>query len=169
MKFSDKLYFFKKCKLNWNAGGDPLSNPSRELSLIYIILSLISSFSFKKSILSFGIIINILLIHGIFLNILRNEYFNSLLCISLSICPIYFLLRFLSFTSIYLITTSIGSFSKILFSNFFSISWYISINLIFVVRSPANAEKPDSQIAFVVFSSVSSYEIKDFLSFNFIS
>ena len=48
-------------------------------------------------------------------------YFNSLFCISLSNCSKFFLSKFLSFKSIYLITTSIGSlFNKI--DSSFSIS-----------------------------------------------
>ena len=92
---------------------------------------------------------NIFLIHGIFFKILLTQYFNSSLSLSFGICLIPFLFKLGSDKSIYLIKTSIGSFSKIeellLIS---SISLYnsISLNSLFSFNNEVSVILPNNNL-----------------------
>ena len=92
---------------------------------------------------------NIFLIHGIFFKILLTEYNNSTLSLSFDICLIPFLFKLGSDKSIYLIKTSIGSFSKIeellLIS---SISLYnsISLNSLFSFNNEISVILPNNNL-----------------------
>ena len=104
-----------------NANILALSQPIKSLSFIYTIFSLILLAGLKYLTFSLGINIKIFLTQGIFSKILLTEYLSSSLSKSLYICFIHFLFNDLSLKSIYLIKTSIGSFS-------INSKWFLSNN-----------------------------------------